>query len=481
MTAGPRDPDELLHAAGIADDRGHRPHRPLRGDPLPDEPLTEMGYANRLIAEYGERIRYVAVWKRPWLVWDGKRWTRDATGQVSRWAKSIARGLTSAALAIESERERDTVMRYTRRGESASSIRGALQLASVDDRIAVSPEDLDRDPFLLNCPNGVLDLRTMQLRAHEPGLLLTKMTGAPYEPGADGPTFAKFLERVQPDPDMRAYLARLLGHALAGRVSEHVLPIFYGAGRNGKGTLIAAVLAALGDYADAADPQLLTARTNDAHPTSNADLFGLRLAVLHEGDAGRHLAEGTTKRLTGGDRVKARRMHEDFWSFEPSHTLVMLTNHKPIVSGTDEGIWSRLRLVPWDVVIPPEERDPQLGDRIVAELAAVLAWLADGWADYRRCGGLAEPEAVTAATSAYRAESDALGRFIEQQCIRNPGMTAWSSQLYEAWVSWCRAEGVEPGSQKAFSDSLHERGFDSHKSHGRMRWTGLGLAAEDTE
>lgn len=319
----------------------------------------------------------------------------------------------------------------------------------------------------------------MQLRPHDPGLLLAKLTGAPYEPDAEGPTFTKFLDRVQPDEDMRDYLARLLGHGLEGRVTEHVLPIFHGPGRNGKGTLIAAVLAALGDYADAADPQLLTARSNDAHPTSNADLFGLRLAVLHEGDAGRRLAEGTAKRLTGGDKVKARRMHEDFWSFIPSHLLVMLTNHKPLISGTDEGIWSRLRLVPWPVVIPPEERDAGLGDRLAAELPAVLAWLGAGYSDYRRRGGLADPEAVTAATSAYREESDALGRFLGQCCITGHGMTVRSSELYSAWASWCKAEGADAGTQTAFSSSLHERGFDSYRSNG-MRWKGIGLAADDT-
>ena len=467
--------EQLLQDVGVPDDRGIAP---LRGDPMPGEPLTELGYAHRLIAVYGDRIRHVSAWKKPWLVWDGSRWARDRTGQVSRWAKSIARGLTSAALAIEDSRERETAMRYARRGESAASIKGALVLASTDERIAVAPEDLDRDPFLLNCPNGILDLRTMQLRPHEPGLLLTKMTGAAYEPGAHGPAFAKFLDRVQPDPEMRDYLARLLGHGLEGRVTEHVLPIFHGPGRNGKGTLIAAVLGALGDYADAADPPLLTARTNDAHPTSNADLFGLRLAVLHEGDAGRRLAEGTAKRLTGGDKVKARRMHEDFWSFAPSHLLVMLTNHKPLISGTDEGIWSRLRLVPWPVVIPPGERDPGLGDRIAAELPAVLAWLAAGYSDYRRLGGLADPDAVTAATSAYRAESDALGRFLDQRCITGHGMITRSSELYAAWAAWCKTEGADPGTQTAFSNQLHERGFDTYRSNG-IRWKGIGLAAED--
>jgi putative DNA primase/helicase len=159
------------------------------------------------------------------------------------------------------------------------------------------------------------------------------MAGAALDPKAPGNAFGAFLARVQPDPEMRAYLGRLVGHSLEGRVTEHILPIFHGDGANGKGTFIGAVLAALGDYADAADPELLNARTFDAHPTGVADLFGLRLAVLHGSDAGRRLAEGTVKRLTGGDRLKARRMREDFWHFEPSHTFVMLTYHKPVVSG----------------------------------------------------------------------------------------------------------------------------------------------------
>jgi len=445
------------------------------GDPMPEEPLTELGYAHRLIHVYGDRLRYVPQWKC-WIIWDGRRWARDATGQVSRWAKIIARRLTNDALAITDKAARDAAIKITRRGESSSSIKGALTLASTENRIAVTPDDLDIDPFLVNCRNGILDLRTGRLGEHDPSLLLTKMTGADYRADAVGSEFAKFLERVQPDPEMRDYIARLLGHALEGRVTTHVLPIFHGAGANGKGTLTAAVLAALGDYGDAADPGLLTARTFDAHPTGTADLYGLRLAVLHEGDAGRHLAEGTVKRLTGGDRIKARRMREDFWHFEPSHTFLMLTNHKPLVSGTDEGIWRRLRLIPWDIVIPPEQRDETLGDRLALEVEFVLAWLVEGYRHWQQIG-LADPETVIAATRAYRDESDALGRFLAQRCMTGHG-TVGSMDLFAAWSDFCKIEGADPGTQTAFAASLQERGFDKFKdSAGRMRWRRLGLAA----
>lgn len=461
---------------GLADSCGCDPLRTALGDPLPHEPKTELGYARRLIEVYGDRLRYVPAWRR-WLVWDGKRWAHDATGQPARWMKSVARRVTADALAIEQEQERKAALSLARRGESSAGVSGALTLAGTEEGIVVTPDDLDADPHLLNCANGTLDLRTGELRPHDPADLLTKMAGAALDPDAPGGAFGSFLARVQPDPKMRAYLARLVGHALEGRVVEHILPIFHGDGANGKGTFISAVLAALGDYADAADPELLNARSFDAHPTGVADLFGLRLAVLHESDDGRRLAEGTVKRLTGGDRLKARRMREDFWHFEPSHTFVMLTNHKPVVSGQDEGIWRRLRLVPWDVVVPAEERDERLGDRLRLESDHVLTWIVSGYQDWRE-HGFGEPDRVTAATAAYRADSDALGRFVEQMCITGPNFHVRSSELYAVWAKWCAAEGIESGTNKAFTGSLQNRGYDTRRSNVGAVWDGIGLQAE---
>jgi putative DNA primase/helicase len=448
----------------------------IAADPLPREPKTELGYARRLVAVYGDWLRYVPAWRR-WLVWDGARWEHDTTGQAHRWMKAIARALTATALAITDDKERAAALALARRGESSHAIAGALTLAGTEREFAVTPDDLDADPFLLNCRNGTLDLRTLELRGHDPADLLTKITGAAYDPHARGAEFTKFLERVQPDETMRAYLARLVGHALEGRVVSHILPIFHGPGANGKGTFTGVTLTALGDYADAADPELLTARTFDAHPTGTADLFGLRLAVLGESEHGRRLAEATVKRLTGGDRIKARRMREDFWSFDPSHTFLMLTNHKPLVSGTDEGIWRRLRLVPWNVVISPAERDEELGGRLALEAGAVLTWLVDGYRDWR-ARGLADPEQVTSATGGWRAESDALARFIAARCLTGPHWHVGSSDLFAAWCAWCRDENEDPGTQTAFAGALQTRGLDNYTSNGRRRWRGIALTDE---
>lgn len=454
-------------------DEGH-------GDPLPSEPHTELGYARRLIHVYGDRIRHVVAWNR-WLVWNGTRWEPDETGSVPLFQKSIARRVTDAALALPLDQGRKSAYAEAKKFETSAAVSGALKLAGTEAELAVSPAHLDADPFLLNCTNGVLDLRTGQLEPHAPGLLLTKITGAAYQPSAAGSRFNRFLERIQPDTDMRAFLARLLGHALEGRVVNHVLPILYGQGANGKGTLIGAALAALGDYGDAADPELLTAKSFDAHPTGVADLFGLRLAILHESDHGRRLAEGTVKRLTGGDRIKARRMRENFWSFAPSHTFVMLTNHKPLVAGTDEGIWRRLRLVPFDVVIPDEERDEHLGDELACELEAVLAWLVAGYQDYHQRGGLDEPDDVIKATAGYRDESDALKRFLDERCFTGPHHFVRSSELFGAWRTWCAREGIDAGTNKAFTTSLQNRGYDTFRTNTGASWRGIGLAADDEE
>jgi putative DNA primase/helicase len=431
---------------------------------------ADLANARRLVSAYGDRLRYVVPWRK-WLCWDGARWAPDDTGQAVRYAKQVA----------------DTLPRNAKGGgpsrtQTAAGIAAMLTLAGTEPGIALAPGSLDADPYLLNTTTGTVDLRTGQLRAHEPADLLTKICGAGYRPDAAAPGFDAFLERVQPDPAMRDFLARLFGHALLGKVIEHVLAILYGIGANGKTTFVEAVTTVLGDYARPVDPGLLIDR-GDVHPTGTAALLGLRLAVTHETDEGRRLAEGTVKRLTGGDKITARRMREDFWDFEPSHSIVMHTNHKPIVRGTDEGIWRRLRFVPFPVVIPADERDGKLPERLVTEADGILAWLIAGFRQWQD-RGLAEPEQVTEATSAFRGESDMLGLFLSERCRTDAGPMSHvqSSTLFAAWVGWCKRENVEPGTQTMFSRMMTDRGYDKKKDGtGRIVWTGIDLYDEETD
>jgi len=217
------------------------------------------------------------------------------------------------------------------------------------------------------------------------------------------------------------------------------------------------------------------------HPTGVADLFRRRLAVTHETDAGRRLAEGTVKRLTGGDRIKARRMREDFWEFEPSHTVVMVTNHRPVVRGDDEGIWRRVRLIPFEVVVAAAEQDPDLRARLAAEIDGVLAWAVAGYTDWQ-ANGLNEPERVVTATADYRHDSDALGRFLDERCLVMAAAHVQSSALYTTWTAWARTEGIDPGSNKALTQALIDRGHEppARTNRGAI-WRGIGLTTDDEQ
>jgi putative DNA primase/helicase len=435
-------------------------------EPVAEHPEADLANARRLVDLFGSRMRYVVPWKK-WLIWDGAKWAADDTGQAFRYAKKV-----SDAVPATTKTGRPT------RAQTRDGIVAMLDVASTEEGVAVAPNQLDADPYLLNCANGTLDLRTLEFRDHNPDDLLTKVCNAAYRPDAAMPAFTAFIKRIQPDVDMRTFLARLFGHALLGRVVEHILAILYGIGANGKTTLVEAVTFTLGDYARPVDPGLLIDR-GEVHPTGTAALFGLRLAVTHETDAGRRLAEATVKRLTGGDKITARRMREDFWDFDPSHSIIMHTNHKPIVRGTDEGIWRRLRFIPFSVVVPGDEQDKDLPDKLRLEADGILEWLIAGYRAWKR-DGLAEPTPVTNATSAFRGESDMLGLFLAERCMINAHTHVRSSELFSAWVDWCKRENLDAGTQTAFGRELTDRGYDKeHRNVGNV-WLGIGLYADET-
>ncbi|MGH3969465.1 MAG: DNA primase family protein, partial [Mycobacterium sp.] len=325
-----------------------------------------------------------------------------------------------------------------------------------------------------------LDLRTMDLLPHNPANRITKITRGACHP--DTSTFGpwqKFLTEVLPAEEVRVYLQRLIGLALLGRVAEHLLPILTGTGANGKGTFYKVLLWSLGDYGSTVEPDLLMHR-QAAHPTGEMDLLGRRLVVVSESERDRRFAETTMKRLTGGDTIRARRMRQDFVEFEPSHTPLLITNHLPLVSGDDPAIWRRLRVVPFTVEIPPDERDPHLDERLQAEADAVLAWAIRGWGDYRRCG-LDEPSAVVVATGDYQKASDAVARFIEECCLTgSPVLQATTAQLHIEWEQWRSRDGAEPMSQKAFGQALDRHGYPADKPTNGKRWR-HGIALKPKE
>jgi len=420
--------------------------------------------AQWLASTYQNKLLYVHG--VGWHWWDGKRWAVDDVGEAKRAVIDVLRRAHVQAFS-------DKVLQADiRKCESASGIAGVLSVAAALTQFAATVRDLDADPYLLNCANGTLDLHDLQLRAHDPADRLTKVTTASYQPGDVG-RWDEFLTRVLPDDQVRAYVQRTCGVSLLGRVVEHILPIWTGTGANGKSTAINAMCFAMGDYAMTAEPDLLLHREG-AHPTGQMDLMGRRLAVITETDQGRKFAEATMKRMTGGDRIKARLMRQDFVEFEPSHTPILVTNHLPAVSGDDPAVWRRITVVPFDVVIQESERDPDLPEQLQQCAEEVLAWCIAGWRAYQD-HGLDAPDAVKARTDEYKADSDAVGRFIADECVTTALMKATTSQLFEAWQQWRGREGVPEVSMRAFGSALDRHGYPVVASNGQRWRPGIGL------
>jgi len=429
------------------------------------------------LANSTHRNRLLHVYGVGWHRWDGKRWAHDDQGHAVRAVRDVLRRALQASLDLATDAAK-AIRRDVDKCSSATGAAGVLKLAESMAPFAATVADLDADPYLLNVANGTLDLRTGQLHGHDPADRITKITTAAYRPDADDARWHTFLDRVLPDPEVRGFLQRVVGVALLGRVIEHILPIATGEGANGKGTFTRAVEYALGDYADTAEADLFMAREG-AHPTGQMDLLGLRWATISETDQGRRMAEATMKRLTGGDPIKARYMRGNFVTFNPSHTPLLVTNHLPKVRGDDPAIWRRIRVIPFDVVIPEPERDKHLDEQLQLEADALLSWAVAGYRDYTNRGDLGDPEAVQVATSAYKLDSDPVARFIADECIVTPHGHTPAGELWSRWQRWAGADGSPETSQKVFGEALEQKGYATGRGIGGTRIRrGLLLSAE---
>ena len=437
--------------------------------PRPLRPRTDLGNGERFVAMEGDNVRYIYKWNK-WLVWTGKLWAEDHHGAVARFAKQTAKAIYREAEFAKDDNEAYEITRWAKWSQSRSRLEAMIELAKSDKPIPISHESLDADPWLLNCDNGTVDLRTGALRPHDRGDLNTKTTGVEYpdEPGVDAVLFEEFLYQIfDGNAKLIRFLQRLMGSALPGVVQEHILPIFHGSGANGKSVFIETLMGAMGEYAMKAPAGLLMASRGDKHPTEFADLFGKRLVAICETGDGQRLDERMVKESTGGDTIRARRMREDFWQFQPSHLAVLVTNHRPLVRGTDHGIWRRLRLVPFTVTIPEAEQDKKLPEKLKSELPAILKWLVQGCLDWQR-EGLQAPDEVLAATEGYRTESDTLAMWLDECCEVGHLLEAKASVAYQDYCHWCELGKEKTLTQRAFGLRLTEQSFTRREASGRI-------------
>jgi len=490
------DGEKLLRAA-IDTSQPWEPTEPTTDengiDPIcSNKGTTDAMNARRFAVQFGAEVRYCEPWGK-WLTWwNNCCWKTDDCRAVDALAKQIGSDLFCeyeklapqfAPETPEGKAALKMMSSWARASNGDHGLRSMLALARSESGIPVVPSQLDQDPWLFNVQNGTIDLRTGKLRPHDRSDCITKLAPVEFQEGGDCKLWCEFLAVVLPDVDLRGFVRRLVGYCLTGSTQEHVLPFLHGVGANGKSTFLNTVLALLGvDYAIKAPTDLLLAKKNEGHPTALADLFGKRFVACIEAEDGRRLAESLVKELTGGDRIRARRMREDFWEFQATHKIWLAANHKPQVRGTDHGIWRRIKLVPFTVIIPEDRQDKTLPVKLLGELPGILNWALIGCAEWQR-DGLGEPPMVKAATAEYRNEMDVLGDFIAERCLVGAGCEVGASELFEAYKTWCEAAGEKAISQRRFGLQLAERGYQSDRftagpDKGRKCWRGVGLRAE---
>lgn len=460
---------------------GRRAWERSSAPPNRDAPRTDYGNAERLVRRHGADLKYCSG-LGGWLAWDGCRWVRDETGEVIRRAKETVRSIAAEAAATDHEETRRAMLAHALASEKASRLAAMVLLAQSEAGVPVRAVELDADPWLLNLANGILDLRTGAFGPSRREALCARIAPVHYDPAATCPTFDAFLERVQPDPEVRGCLLRILGYSLTGEVREHIFPIHHGAGGNGKGTLRDVMLAVLGDYATEVPAALLMAKQRDVHPTEKMVLRGARFASASETERGRAIDEPLVKLVTGGDPITARYMNKDFVTFQPTHKLWLSTNHKPIIRELSAAMWRRVLLFPWSVDIPPERQDTRLKEKLAAEAPGILNRLVAACLEWQE-RGVDPPQAVRVATEQYKAESDPLGDFLAQCTTREPppGKTVarvMAKELLEAFTAWATANGCESMTAKALGDALRGR-FEKRPFGGLTSYVGVRLLAPE--
>jgi putative DNA primase/helicase len=445
-------------------------------------PLTDLGNAERLIHLHGEDLRFCHPWRK-WLVWDGRRFRIDATAELVRRAKDTTRRMWSTAAALSDPERRDRAIKHSRETEKHARIRSMIELAAAEVGVPVLPEQLDSDPWLLNVPNGTLDLRKGTLREHRREDLITKLCPAPFDPTAECANWRHFQKRVtNGSAELMSFKQRAIGYALTGAVSEkRSLFIYHGPGNNGKTTELEVLREVFGDYAGQMRIESITEqrrREGNAPSPDIADLRGLRFVVSSEPSEGQRLAENTVKYLTGMGRISARHLHQENFEFQQTWKIFMDCNHKPVIRGSDAAIWNRIGLIPFEVTIPDAEIDPELPAKLRNELSGILAWAVDGCATWK-LHGLNAPASVQSATSEYRHEMDVIARFIEDCCVLADWSSAQGKMLYQAYQKWCAETGENALNLTNFGTLISKRGGISktHVEQG-VKYRGIGLRAD---
>ena len=395
-------------------------------------------------------FRYVAAWNR-WLRWDGQRWQFENTLAAFDEGRKLCRAAGNA---------------------KAKTVAAVVALARTDRQLAATVDQWDANAWLLGTVAGVVESRTGAVRPASPDDYLTQITTV--APDGDCPVWRSFLDRITGgDHELVAYLQRVCGYALTGDTSEDALFFIYGTGANGTSVFLKTIAGILGDHHKTANVETFMVSRNERHPTDLADLRGARLVTAIETEEGRRWDEPKIKALTGGDRIKARFMRQDFFEYTPRFKLMIAGNHRSSIRTVDEAIRRRMNLIPFTVTIPKDERDLELANKLVAEWPGILAWMVQGCLAWQR-DGLKPPAAVVSATEDYLESEDALGSFISECCETGPN----ESDPKE----WAERTGEFVGNKRMFGQKLEDKGFERIRGTGGVRkYIGVAFVGESNK
>lgn len=416
---------------------------------------------------YADELRYTAAWGK-WHRWNGWRWEQDDKLKAFDLARGIVR---QAAKTINKPKEAKAVA-------SAKTVAAVASLARSDTRHATAADQWDSDPWILNTPDGIMNIRDGSLTASDPAKYCTM--GTAVGPSEDEcPQWLAFLDRIMgSNQELIDFLQRVAGYCLTGVTAEHAVFFLYGNGANGKSVFVSTLSGIMGEYHKIAPIEVFLDSKNERHPTELAMLRGARLVTAVETEEGRKWNESRLKALTGGDKITARFMRQDFTEFTPQFKVMIAGNHRPSLRSVDEAIRRRMNLIPFAVTIPEAERDPELTERLKAEWPAILGWAFQGVLDWQKFGLLAPP-AVKAATEAYLQSEDAMGAWIEECCERDPTAFETGAALFKSWVKWADLNGEYKGSAKHFKAKLEGYNCEEDRKNKSRGFKGLNIKVMD--
>lgn len=446
--------------------------------------LTDYGNAERLVSLYGDVIRYSPE-RKSWLIWTGKVWEWDLGGvRIAKLAKMTARNIYREAADEPDDDQRKELIKHARATERQVRLDAMIKSVESEPGIAITVADLDTNYWLLNVNNGTIDLRTGVLKLHDPADLITEILPLDYDPDATNTEWDTFLSRIFSDnTELIAYVQRGMGYSITGDQGEQVFFFCYGSGFNGKSTLLNAVRLVMGNYATQVPPTAFMVDKNKRGGPDEAiaSLKNKRLVCSTELEDGQRLSVSLVKRMTGGEPLWCEHKFERGYNFQPTHKLWLSGNHEPVITDTTNSIWYRLKKIPFTFEIPENERKKGYGEYLVREHgSAILTWLVKGCVEWKRTGGLGEPETVTRAVAEYRDQQDILHNFLVERCLFKKSESVDQAELYKTYKAWCEENDTYIISKPNFTNRIQEKGAITGKRGGNKSiWRGIRLLTDD--